>query len=280
MAAISVPPRVSYGYVGFITLPSGIGLQMLWYVAFIAAVNLGLGYLCGAYFRPCPRCAKARAMGLSLLAPAPIAEPGPPIGSRIAAPPPIPQEAPAADDAPAEPAADLLSRDEAESLVARLANGDADSGPVTAALVEVAPLDSSEQLPGPGIRKRMLCGISNLVRQSLSPDHALAEFSERQLLLLFPQEDVEQVTQRAEEFRQRVATTEFMAEGHSYQTTVTCALAEISGQRMGPRLYDFLQEALDEAKRYGGNRTFMHDGRSPTPVVPAELAIAAQQLAI
>jgi hypothetical protein len=48
----------------------------------------------------------------------------------------------------------------------------------------------------------------------------------------------------------------------------------------GPKLFEFLQEALDEAKRYGGNRTFMHDGKSPTPVVPAELAISPQQLAI
>ena len=42
---------------------------MLWYVAFVAAINLALGYAWGAYIRKCPRCAKARAMGLSLLEP-------------------------------------------------------------------------------------------------------------------------------------------------------------------------------------------------------------------
>jgi hypothetical protein len=77
-----------------------------------------------------------------------------------------------------------------------------------------------------------------------------------------------------------VATTEFVADSRTYQTTVTCALAEVTGERVGPRLFEFLQEALDEAKRYGGNRTFMHDGKSPTPVVPAELSVAAQQFAI
>jgi hypothetical protein len=80
--------------------------------------------------------------------------------------------------------------------------------------------------------------------------------------------------------RQRVATTEFMTEGRAYQTTVTCALAEATSNQPAVKLFEFLQEALDEAKRYGGNRTFMHDGSSPTPVVPAELTIAAQQLAI
>jgi hypothetical protein len=45
-------------------------------------------------------------------------------------------------------------------------------------------------------------------------------------------------------------------------------------------VFGFLQEAIDEAKRYGGNRTFMHDGKSPSPVVPAELPVTPQQLAI
>jgi PleD family two-component response regulator len=95
-----------------------------------------------------------------------------------------------------------------------------------------------------------------------------------------PHEDLSQVTRRAEEMRQRVATTEFVADGRSYQTTVTCALAVVSSDQVGPRVFGFLQEALDEAKRYGGNRTFMHDGKSPSPVVPAELPVTPQQLAI
>ena len=33
---------------------------MLWYITFIAVLNLGLGYLWAAYVRPCPRCAKIR----------------------------------------------------------------------------------------------------------------------------------------------------------------------------------------------------------------------------
>ena len=41
-----------------------------------------------------------------------------------------------------------------------------------------------------------------------------------------------------------------------------------------------LGETLAEAKRYGGNRTFMHDGMSPTPVVPLELGLGVQQCAI
>jgi len=264
---------------------------MLWYIAFIAAINLGLGYAWGAYLRPCPRCAKARAMGLSLLAPSSVIETEPQIEPVLAAAAAAPPRHPDATAAPADeaaeaavatldPATGLITREHAEKMLAELTAVAAGQSPLTVALVEIAPIDWIGRQPDQLIDNRLLCGISTIVRQSLSADHTLARFNDQQFLLLVPHEDVEQASRRTEELRQRVATTEFVADGRIYQTTVTCALAAVSDQQMGPRLFEFLQEALDEAKRYGGNRTFKHDGKSPTPVVPAELAVAAQQLAL
>lgn len=273
---------------------------MLWYVAFIAALNLGLGYVWGAYIRRCPRCAKARAMGLSLLTPtSPIElerrsespkplEVMPTATSAVATPTiatstaeQLPTEAVVAQTlATPEAATGVVTREHAEQLLTQL-TGSADGGPrVTVALVELAPIDWVGQAPDSAIDHRMVTGVTNIVRQVLAAEHTVAQFAEQQLLVLVPDEDLPQVTRRAEEVRQRVATTEFVADGRSFQTTVTCALAEASSDQVGPRLFGFLQEALDEAKRYGGNRTFMHDGKSPTPVVPAELPVSPQQLAI
>jgi len=267
---------------------------MLWYVAFVAAINLALGYAWGAYIRKCPRCAKARALGLSLLEPTSL----PANETRFEFAPattttPEVEPAPARDidTAPAaaapEPAGEalyprtgLVTRDSAEKRLVELTKGQSGGGHVTAGLVEMAPLDWIGPEPEADVAQRMLAGVSQIVRQSLSAEHTLAQFSEQQFLMLIPSEDVEQVTHRAEELRQRVATTEFVANGRTYQTTVTCALVDAATHGTGPKLFEFLQEALDEAKRYGGNRTFMHDGKSPTPVVPAELTISPQQLAI
>jgi GGDEF domain-containing protein len=261
---------------------------MLWYVAFVAAINLALGYAWGAYIRKCPRCAKARAMGLSLLEPTSMStgEPrfdAPPVtmsaaSDSVALPSPTasPEEA---ISAATDLELGLVTRDRAEKLLQEL-TGASSSEPITAGLVEVAPVDWIGDEPPGEILSRMISGVSQIVLQSLSSEHTLARFNEQQFLLLIPHEGVEQVTKRAEELRQRVATTEFVADGHTYQTTVTCALADATTQGTGPKLFEFLQEALDEAKRYGGNRTFMHDGKSPTPVVPAELTISPQQLAI
>jgi GGDEF domain-containing protein len=277
---------------------------MLWYVAFVAAINLALGYAWGAYIRKCPRCAKARAMGLSLLEPTPISTATPIHDAHFEfMPAAAPNHYSAANavpmsgevgpaDAPVaaasteralevlDPKTGLVSRNIAEILLEDLAHDQVAGGHVTAGLVEMAPLDWIGPEPDGGIPQRMLSGVSQIVRQSLSTEHTLARFTDQQFLMLIPSEDVEHVTRRAEELRQRVATTEFVADGHSYQTTVTCALVDVAAHGTGPKLFEFLQEALDEAKRYGGNRTFMHDGKSPTPVVPAELAITPQQLAI
>jgi PleD family two-component response regulator len=174
----------------------------------------------------------------------------------------------------------LVTRGFAEQLLARLTVAEAGSPPATVALVEVNRIAWPDKEPHVEVEERLFRGVSMIVRQSLDRQHTAACFAEQQMLLLVPNEDVHQATRRAEELRQRVASTEFIADGEPLQTTITCALTEIGPEQNGPKLLEFLQEALGEAKRYGGNRTFMHDGNSPAPVVPSELTVAPQQLAI
>jgi len=270
---------------------------MLWYVAFIAALNLGAGYYWGAHLRRCPRCALVRGAE-SLTATLPEIRP---IASRQESRIPIaadvvPRDAveiAAAFDAEGgitggscessaliDAATGLVTRAHAERLLAQLSAAGGGNEPNTVALIEVTPIAWADKVPEPAMEDRLYRGVSTIVRQSLERQHTAATFADHQMLLLVPNEDVQRATRRAEELRQRVASTEFVADGQPFQTTLTCALAEITPERSGPRLFEFLQEALGEAKRYGGNRTFMHDGNSPAPVVPSELTVAPQQLAI
>ncbi len=246
---------------------------MLWYVAIIGVINLGLGFFGGAYVRPCPRCAKARALGLSLLSPSSVAECDP---AKSFASATTPVEAPTPD----ELIPSLITREQAEEMLNQVADGETKQTPLMVALLELAPIEFANVPSSAWISKRILSSVSRILQQSLAADHILARFNDQQFLLLAPHEGAEQATQRAEEMRQRVAATEFIAGECKYQTTVTCALAEATGGRNGSRLYEFLQESLAEAKRYGGNRTFLHDGNSPMPVVPAQIDISPQQLAI
>lgn len=276
---------------------------MIWYVAIVAALNLGLGYAWAVFFRPCPRCARARAMRTSWpttdereAVQKPIASSGSPISPRplsqsaaatlseesvaTVATPETPVSQSADEDAPLDPVTGLVTREHAEKLLAQLSATDTQADPLTIALVEMGKADWNGDSPDQTLDERLLCGISTVVRQGLTVDQTAARYTDQQLLLLVSHEDVRQATRRTEEVRQRIASTEFVADGRTLQTTVTCALVEVTSAHDGPKLFEFLQEALDEAKRYGGNRTFMHDGNSPTPVVPPELKVLPQQLAI
>jgi GGDEF domain-containing protein len=269
---------------------------MLWYVAFVAAVNLGAGYYWGAHLRRCPRCALMREAEILALAPTPsrgARELAPPMGDGsggIYAPQESHETASgenrsfidgvAEPNIPVDPVTGLVTRDFAEKLLTQLTTAGVTDLPATVALVEVNQVVTEGKEPGPAVDARLFRGVSSIVRQTLDRKDTAANFADRQLLLLLPEEDMQQATRQAEEFRQRVASTAFVADGHAFQTTITCALAEIAPESTGPRLFEFLEEALNEAKRYGGNRTFMHDGNSPTPVVPSELTVGPQQLAI
>jgi GGDEF domain-containing protein len=270
---------------------------MLWYIAFIAALNLGAGYYWGAYLRRCPRCALVRDAQCFVDSAAPQRQAVGTISSlrSAAAPSEAVDGAQIAADfdaaggiermtpsgqASIDSKTELATREFAEQRLAELAATGNDGAPVTAALVEVNRISPDGKTRQPAVDERVFRGVSEIVRQSLDEQQIAASFADQQLLLLVPNEDVHQATRRAEELRQRVASTEFVADGEPFQTTVTCALAEVSCDATGPRLFEYLEEALGEAKRYGGNRTFMHDGNSPAPVVPSELTIAPQQLAI
>ena len=121
-----------------------------------------------------------------------------------------------------------------------MTQSDAGGPPATIALVEVNRVTWTENQVQAEMDERLFRGVSSIVRQSLDQKHTAASFADQQALLLVPNEDVQQATRRAEELRQRVASTEFVADGQPFQTTVTCALAEISHEQSGPRLFEFL----------------------------------------
>jgi diguanylate cyclase (GGDEF)-like protein len=155
-----------------------------------------------------------------------------------------------------------------------------EANPVTVALLELDGSGDADSTPDGSADHRLLNGISNILRQSLTADHTAARFSDQQFLIVVPHEDVNQASRRTEEMRQRVDSTEFVVDGRSIKATVTCALTQIAKERSSDKLFEFLEEALTEAKRYGGNRTFTHDGNSPSPIVPPDLVVTPQQLAI
>jgi PleD family two-component response regulator len=267
---------------------------MVWYVAVVAILNLALGYALAVYLGAGR---KVRASVTSELGD--VFAPPEPDGASLEEPIVVEtnpvltvSDQRPADDAgiaaveTAAPrtvsgenidrATGLQTREHIEKQLAKLALADADQQPVSVALVEVVPAVQSPE----GVEDRLLRGVAETARELLADRQTAGRYSDHQFLLLLARDDLQHATKRAEELRQRVAATQFIADGQPLEATVTCALAQVSADHTATNLLEFLEETLQEAKRYGGNRTFMHDGTSPTPVVPPELNVSPQTCAI
>lgn len=261
---------------------------MVGYLAFIAIVNLGLGYGLAVYFRG--RSGRSiRDFLLDLISATPtenvVAAPVVEEAFRhnnddliapeatVAAAPVSPPAVKRNGDAPVG----LVTLDYVEQLLAQLtAVSDPLENPASVVLVELDPTDSAA-----GVAEgRLLGGIAKTVRELLAEVHTAARLSEQQLILLLPGDDESIATQRVERVRQRIEATEFLADDTSVQATVSCALAQLSTDYSVSEILASLKETLEEAKRLGGNRTFMYDGMTPSPVVPPELNLALQKCAI
>ncbi|MEX2316280.1 MAG: GGDEF domain-containing protein [Pirellulales bacterium] len=260
---------------------------MLGYVTFVALLNLGLGYALAVYLHggEWPTLGPLKAKLAKTKPPAENASPAGAAEDKLDAAIP-PTTAAAELAAPVEPAdpiakpgvagAGLVTRDYVDQLLAELAAVSDATNPASVVLMELDPLDAAGDVAG----DRVLTGIANTVRELLEESHTAARFADQRFFLLLPGDDESQATQRAENVRQRIEATEFVAGGQGMHATVTCALAQLSSDYSATQLMDSLEDALVRAKRLGGNRTYMFDGIAPAPVVPPELNLAPQKCAI
>ncbi len=278
---------------------------MLWYIAFISVVNLGVGYALAVYLGAANR---HDSVDEDDLPPWPDTTTAPSTQSYADAEPPAIAEVepmPAADDvaddaspdesastapdadltaasapviAPADldPVTELASRDYGQRRLAEMVENVSDPGWATAVLVELNwDGDADEQT-----MDRLLRGVAGTVRGLTGRGETAARYGDRQFLLVLPGSDTDQATERAETARQRVESTKYFVDGSPWPMALTCALADLRGHSAVDEVFDLLDEALAEARRYGGNRTFLHDGLSPAPVVPLDLGLTLEQCAV
>ncbi|MEM8864479.1 MAG: hypothetical protein AAGF31_02905 [Planctomycetota bacterium] len=123
---------------------------------------------------------------------------------------------------------------------------------------------------------RLLNAISELASGLIDEQQLLAPRENGELLMVLRGDDVEQATQRIETLRQQIEKATFVAGDAKLQTTVTCGLAESTDGITQYELLDFVDEAIGESERHGGNRSYHHDGRYPAPVMPEEIKVAPQ----
>jgi diguanylate cyclase (GGDEF)-like protein len=95
-----------------------------------------------------------------------------------------------------------------------------------------------------------------------------ARFSGQRFLLLLPDVSPRDAATLVEKLRQTIEKSRFRHRGQEIRVTVSCAVTEASSADSPEALFARTEATLYEAKRYGRNRTFLHEGKYPTPVIP------------
>ena len=87
-------------------------------------------------------------------------------------------------------------------------------------------------------------------------------------------------TERAESIRQTFQATTFRTAEDEFTASATCAVVQGQPEDDTASLFHRAVETVQEAQRYGRNRTFLYEGDHPSPVLPTGLDIASREVVI
>jgi diguanylate cyclase len=187
----------------------------------------------------------------------------------------------AAGDPPADAQNNLISRSQLEAAVAECWAKDPDhKNPMSVGLVDLDRFRDLNDAHGPSVGDRVLDAIAQLVGAAARDDQRAVRMTAQQFLLMFPGIPAREATNVLERIRQHVEATRFESSSGSIAVTVSCAVAESNAGDTLPKLLERVDATLVESKRYGRNRTFLHDGKFPAPVVPPVLPVESRTLAV
>lgn len=149
---------------------------------------------------------------------------------------------------------------------------------LSVAAVDVDELGKLNSRCGSKASDRVLQDVAQLLAAECGPESRVSRASGGTFLVLLPGTDLRAATTLIERARQRLERTRFLAGGETVEVTVSCGLTESGQADASQSLMERVEATLAEAKRYGRNRTFVHEGNFPTPVVPPNFEIEQREI--
>jgi diguanylate cyclase (GGDEF)-like protein len=150
-----------------------------------------------------------------------------------------------------------------------------DDNQATVAMIGLDHAKRIAQDQGAEVHDRVLRGVADRMRSSGQESAWVAYYGEQKFLLLLEGVAPRAAVTAVETVRQTVEATAFALGDEELEVTVSCAVTQTDDQDTSESLFERLKNTLQEARRYGRNRTFLHEGKYPAPVVPPNLSIEA-----
>jgi len=145
--------------------------------------------------------------------------------------------------------------------------------PVTLGMIEIDRFSQIEKKFGTKTSNNVLHALATLATGVTRGDDLAALSGGERLMILFPDTGARSATSAVERVRQTIEATQFFKEAEAVAVSVTCAVTEAIESDTTESLLARLEATLVEAQGYGGNRTFLHEGRFPAPVVPPRFCL-------
>jgi len=108
----------------------------------------------------------------------------------------------------------------------------------------------------------------------------IARVGGQRFVLVFPDVESHAAVSSIERLRQTIELARFRHIEGDLRITVSGAVAEATPEDTSGSLLSRLDVTLQEAKRYGRNRTFVYEGRYPTPVVPPNFTLEEKEVSL
>jgi diguanylate cyclase (GGDEF)-like protein len=179
------------------------------------------------------------------------------------------------------PVGNLISRVQLEAALADWWKDDSyRRRPLAIGLVDLDRLRELNESHGLSVGDRILDAAALVVGAALRGTQRGARMSAQKFLLMFPDMPAREATNVLERIRQQLESTRFESGSSSISITLSCSVAETAPDDTMSTLLSRVETTLQEAKRYGRNRTFLHDGKFPAPVVPPVLSVESRTLTI
>ncbi len=169
----------------------------------------------------------------------------------------------------------LTSRTGLERQLARLwQDHPQHAPPLAVAAIDLDQFGRINEHFGRELGDRILRAVATLVSAE-GPEQAIsARFSGQRFVLAFPDGDLGRAVSAVERIRQVLEKAHFRRNEFDLQVTVSCGIAAAAApEDTSKTVCERAEAAMLEAKRYGRNRTFIHEGRYPTPVAPPNLVV-------
>jgi diguanylate cyclase (GGDEF)-like protein len=148
------------------------------------------------------------------------------------------------------------------------------------AMIELDDSARLEQQHGGEVIDQVLRAVEELLQAAGGGEGQLLSLSRPQFCFVFPEADARLAVNTAERLRQTVQQTSLRYAETEIPVTVSCAVVGAEAGDTPGTLAERADATLQEARRYGCNRTFLHDGKYPAPVVPPVFSLSQQHVTL